>query len=47
MKKSKLTALFLTAALLLQLSAVVPAYAASTGQFTDVPETYSGHSEIE
>ena len=46
MKKSKLTALFLTAALLLHLSAVVPAYAASTGRFTDVPETYSGYSEI-
>lgn len=47
MKKSKLTALFLTAVLLFQLSAVAPAYAADTGRFADVPETYSGHDEIE
>lgn len=47
MKKSKSTALFLAAALLLQLSAVAPAYAAGAGRFTDVPETYPGHSEIE
>lgn len=47
MKKSKLTAFFLVAALLLQLSAMIPAYAAGSGRFTDVPETYPGHGEIE